>query len=177
MKQQNRAPRKRVILLIAVWLVTVLAAGMYAWHLRSSQYRSYAQQSLHDIVLGGTNQIRRLIESSETTGGIPLDTEPITYQLYAIDATRRVLRNIYVEEDPGGLSTSPSVWLRCADAVYVLERSADPDLAKTFYEGLHGLCEGWVAKAELYGKVHDFEYELAQLEASLQALTESVLPE
>lgn len=177
MEQQKRLPRKRVIVLVTVWLVTILVTGMYIWHLRSSQYRSYAQQSLHDIVLGGTNQIRRLIESSETTGGIPLDTEPISYQLYAIDATRQVLRNIYVEEDPGGLSTSPSVWLRCADAVYVLERSADQDLAKTFYEGLHALCEGWVAKAEQYGAVPDFEYELAQLEESLQALTESVLPE
>ena len=177
MKQQNRTPRKRAILLIAVWLVTVLAAGMYAWHLRSSQYRSYAQQSLHDVVLGGTNQIRRLIESSENTGGIPLDTEPITYQFYAIDATRQVLRNIYVEEDPGGLSTSPSVWLRCADAVYALQESGETESEKAFYQDLHGLCEDWVAKAEQYGEVHDFEYELAQLEESLQALTESVLPE
>lgn len=42
MEQQKRPPRKRVMILIAVWLVTVLAAGMYAWHLRSNQYRSYA---------------------------------------------------------------------------------------------------------------------------------------
>ncbi len=176
MEQQSRTPRKRMMILIAVWLMSILVTGICIWQLRSIQYRSYAQQSLHDMVLGGTNQISRLIESSETTGGIPLDTEPITYQLYAIDATRQVLRNIYVGDNPGELSTSPSVWLRCADAVYALQESGEKEFEKAFYQDLHGLCEDWVAKAEPYGEVKDFEYELAQLEESLQVLVESVMP-
>lgn len=169
----KKSALKRWLLVGIIWLVTILIAINCTWRSRSSQYRSYAEQSLKDIVEGAVLQIDRLINNdTQTDGAFPV--RQIAYLFCNVESARRVLRNIYVREDPGGLSTSPSVWMQGGDAVYALQGS---DAEKAFYEELSEICQDYSAVFEQSQGLGSFEYELTGLEEALQSLMESVKSE
>ncbi len=171
MKTQNRSKLNRTIILVVVWLVSVFVTGRCIWQLRSRQYRSYAEQSLKDVVVGGINQIHSLLDDHDPTDE-ELLLEQIAYQFYRIDAIRQVLRNIYVKDNPGQLSVPPSVWSRCGYAVHELEKSDESKAERSFLKDINALCKEWTAVFAENQGTESFEYQLSQLEESLQKILE-----
>ena len=170
MKTQNRSKLNRTIILVVVWLVSVFVTGRCIWQLRSRQYRSYAEQSLKDVVVSGISLISPLTDHSEQTDEAQL--EQIAYQFYRIDAIRQVLRNIYVKDNPGQLSVPPSVWSRCGNAVHELEKSDESKTEGSFLKDINALCKEWTAVFAENQGTENFEYQLSQLEESLQKILE-----
>ena len=144
--------------------------GRCIWQLRSRQYRSYAEQSLKDVVVSGISLISPLTDHSEQTDEAQL--EQIAYQFYRIDAIRQVLRNIYVKDNPGQLSVPPSVWSRCGYAVHELEKSDESKAERSFLKDINALCKEWTAVLAKNQGTENFEYQLSQLEESLQKIME-----
>ncbi len=98
--------------------------------------------------------------------------EQIAYQFYTIESTRRVLRNIYVKNNPGEISTGPSVWMICGDAVSIMQNNEE-NYDYTFLVELSILFMDWAIEFEHSQGNMNFEYELGQLEDSVQVI---VLP-
>ncbi len=164
---------KWTILIGIIWIITIIVAWKSAWDIRGNQYRRCAAQSLKDAVLGSLIQTKTNIEA-DINNNEPISLEIIGYRFQEIDMLRQKMHNIYKKEDPGAVSTSPSVWMDCGGILLALYEKEELTNDQIFFlENLYRLCQTYVDVFSLEGQgMDEFEYYLRIFEEELESFLE-----
>lgn len=171
----RRLKWKRIILIGIIWVITIIAAWKCAWDIRGNQYRRYAAQSLKDTVLGSLVQTKANIEAGINNNEL-ISLEVIGYRFQEVDMLRQKMYNIYKKEDPGAISTSPSVWMDCGGILFALyEEEELTNDQVSFLKDLYYLCQTYVDIFSTEGQgIDEFDYYLPAFEEELDSLLQSM---